>query len=461
MSRRKNADSQDRPNSARRTLLTGGAVGLAAAAGTTLGRAQPAAASTPPPSITDWINVTYSPYNADPTGSSDSTSGINSAITTAAGRATGGVVYLPAGTYKVSYPLDLKAGVFLIGDNPAWPAAGTTSTDLTGTIIKPTSGFSNKNNVHQPGVIHVNADGTTLYRMGVGNLWIDAVNCAAGFHGFSAWGGCFHGALMNFGVRNAAQDGFHFQVDGSGNRPDGWSIRDCMVEVWNNHPNGAYGVYWDGQDTQFVNVHVQNLNTTTNDGGCWNVVNGNNCLWVGCRGDQGVYGWVFDSNPGGSPDMPGSTMRMVACGTENNYKSALKLDNSIGTESRTPVTCSACSFDYPGRDGSSPAILVTGYNILNLYDCNVTAGGQGRVDPNPPYTGNYPQVGLATAAASGGVPALVNIDGGFWNVWGSTMINDAAPAALMRYRFYGVAGGPALAGTSPTALTLFKSSTWP
>jgi hypothetical protein len=446
--------------------MTGGAIGLAAVAGTTLGRVQPAAATTPPPSITDWINVTYAPYSADPSGAADSTTGINNAITAAAAQATGGVVYLPAGTYKITQPLELATGVFLVGASPASPGAGTVAADLAGSLLKPTSTFSNPNSVNQPGVIHVNGNNTTLYRMGVANLWIDAVNCAAGIHGFSAWGGTFHGALLNFGVRNAAQDGFHFEADSAGNRADGWSIRDCMVEVWNNNasPAGAFGVRWDGQDTQFVNVHVQNLNTATTDGGCWNVVNGNNCLWVACRGDQGVYGWVFDSNPGGSPDMPGSTMRMVACGTENNYKSALVLNNSNNTQSRTPVTCTGCSFDYPGRDGSSPAIAVNGYNILNMYDCNVTAGGQGRTpDPNPPYTGNYPQVGLTTGHGPGGtgVPALVNIDGGFWNVWGSTMISDAAPAALMRYRFYGVSGGPALGGTSPTAITLFKSSTWP
>jgi hypothetical protein len=473
MSRRKKTGSHDHPNSTRRALMTGGAVGLAAVAGSALGRVQPTSAATTTPSVTDWINVTYPPYNADPTGAADSTSGIKSAIAAAAALPTGGVVYLPAGTYKVSAPLELTTGVFLMGDSPAWPAGGTIPTDLAGTIVKPTSGFSNPDGVNQPGVIHVNGDNTTLYRMGVGNLWIDAGNCAAGIHAFSAWGGCFHGSLMNFGVRNAAQDGLHFQEDSHGNRADGWSIRDCMVEVWNNNPATStttptpVGVYWDGQDTQFINVHVQHLNTTTTDSGCWWIANGNNCLWVACRGDQGVYGWVFDSNPGapkGVLDLPGSTMRLVACGTENNYHQALWLKNSNNTQSRTPVTCSACSFDFPGRDGASTtaAILVTGYNILNLYDCNVTAGGQGRLmATSPPWIGNYPQVGLATAPAGAGVPALVNIDGGFWNVWGSTMISDAAPAALMRYRFYGVAAGPALGGTPPAALTLFRSPTWP
>jgi hypothetical protein len=118
-----------------------------------------------------------------------------------------------------------------------------------------------------------------------------------------------------------------------------------------------------------------------------------------------------------------------------------------------------CSFDYPGRDGSSPAVLVTGYNILTMQGTNVTCAG-------PTVNGVaqfYPATGLKTqvSTANGGVPALIDIDGGFWNVTGSSMVSDTAPAALLRYRFYGYAGTNIVAGASPTALKLFKSNTWP
>ncbi len=466
MSTPKITGSQDQPSTARRALLTGGVAGLAAVAGATLGGAEPASALTNP-SITDWINVVtdVSP-GADPTGKNDSASAINTAIGVAAGQPTGGVVYLPTGTYKVGKPLVLKQGVFLVGANPAWPAAGTVTADLAGTIIKPTSGFDGSAFANkQPGVIYVNGDNTTIYRMGVANLWIDAGNCNVGIHGFSAWGGCFHGALMNFGVRNAAQDGFHFQQDNATptpNRPDGWSIRDCMVEGWNNKPVTpppyAYGIWWHGQDTQFINVHVQQAPPGTTDHGCWWIDNGNNCLWLGCRGDQGVYGWVFDSNPGGASnvDTPGSTQRLIACGTENTYHQALWLNNTNDPQMRTPVNAIGCSFDYAGRDGLSttPAVQVTGYNLLVMRGCNVTCNGPGF----------YPQVGLATEAGSGGgVAALIDIDGGMWNVMGTKMVSDGPPAAaLMRYRFYGYAGTNIVAGTLPTKLTLFQNpGTWP
>jgi len=62
----------------------------------------------------DWYNVRDSPYSATGDGVTDDTSGIASAITAAA--ASGGVVYIPAGTYITS-PITLPPGVTLQGVN--------------------------------------------------------------------------------------------------------------------------------------------------------------------------------------------------------------------------------------------------------------------------------------------------------------------------------------------------------
>lgn len=104
------AKSENRPSAARRTLLAGGVAGLAAVAGTALGRSQSVSAQTTDPSITDWINVTdpnQVTNPADPTGQRDSQPGIQQAIDIAAaqlldGIYTGGVVYLPTGVYRVN-----------------------------------------------------------------------------------------------------------------------------------------------------------------------------------------------------------------------------------------------------------------------------------------------------------------------------------------------------------------------
>lgn len=73
------------------------------------------------------IVVTNSPYNADPTGATDSTSAINSAIT-AAGNYT--AVYIPPGTYNVSGGLTFNRDVVTLR------GAGPTQTILVGHMIE-------------------------------------------------------------------------------------------------------------------------------------------------------------------------------------------------------------------------------------------------------------------------------------------------------------------------------------
>jgi hypothetical protein len=53
------------------------------------------------------ISVTSAPYNADPTGGADATNAINQAL--ADGRGQGKAVWLPAGTFTVSNPLQISA----------------------------------------------------------------------------------------------------------------------------------------------------------------------------------------------------------------------------------------------------------------------------------------------------------------------------------------------------------------
>jgi hypothetical protein len=102
----------------RRSLLATTATGLLAGAGAvTVGGAisrSPAAAATV--ATPDWINVVT--YGADPTGATDSTSAIQSAIN--ALPVTGGVVYLPAGTYQVSGTVTCTTvPAYFLGDG-AW-----------------------------------------------------------------------------------------------------------------------------------------------------------------------------------------------------------------------------------------------------------------------------------------------------------------------------------------------------
>jgi parallel beta-helix repeat protein len=64
-----------------------------------------------------FINVKANPYNAAGDGTTDDTSAINSALTAAA--SAGGLVYFPAGNYRVTAPLTVGNNTTLLGDGAA------------------------------------------------------------------------------------------------------------------------------------------------------------------------------------------------------------------------------------------------------------------------------------------------------------------------------------------------------
>ncbi len=75
------------------------------------------------------IDVTQSPYSADPSGKIDSTAGNQGALDAAA-KAGGGIVYLPAGTYRISPPAGSNTVLKLQGDNVVLRGAGADKTFL-------------------------------------------------------------------------------------------------------------------------------------------------------------------------------------------------------------------------------------------------------------------------------------------------------------------------------------------
>jgi hypothetical protein len=79
------------------------------------------------------IDVTEAPYNADNTGTNDATAAIQSALNDA-GLSGGGVVYLPAGTYKVTPGAD--AALRIKYDNTILRGAGTDSTFIFNSTAK-------------------------------------------------------------------------------------------------------------------------------------------------------------------------------------------------------------------------------------------------------------------------------------------------------------------------------------
>jgi hypothetical protein len=99
----------EQPHAARRALLTGGAVGLAAVAGSVLGRTQPASAATN--ATPDWVNV--KDHGAVGDGSTDDTSAILAALAVVP---SGGVLYFPVGNYKTTGTINPLYDQRIVGD---------------------------------------------------------------------------------------------------------------------------------------------------------------------------------------------------------------------------------------------------------------------------------------------------------------------------------------------------------
>ncbi|MDT0608864.1 right-handed parallel beta-helix repeat-containing protein [Streptomyces lancefieldiae] len=85
--------------------------------------------------VTDWINVRKAPYSATGDGTADDTAAIQAAINAAV--ATGSVVYIPAGTYRLTAALTLSAdNIRIQGAGPGATVleqSSTTANGITGT----------------------------------------------------------------------------------------------------------------------------------------------------------------------------------------------------------------------------------------------------------------------------------------------------------------------------------------
>lgn len=96
---------------------------------------------------TNIVDITQSPYNADNTGVDDVTSVIQQALDDV-GSAGGGVVYLPAGTYRIKTPGSSDYGLHIKYDSTILRGAGPDSTFL----------FHDETYMRQKDIIHVRSN---------------------------------------------------------------------------------------------------------------------------------------------------------------------------------------------------------------------------------------------------------------------------------------------------------------
>jgi hypothetical protein len=230
-----------------------------------------------------WLNVATI-FGADRSGAVDATTAINNAITAAAGA---GVVYLPAGTYKLTAALTLGSGVTLRGDGPAATILNQTGTAANGITIT----------------------GTTVANVQVCDLRLNGPNSGTGA-GITAAANAGANPVVQLVLRNLIvyQFGSH-----------GLALQNTIVSLLDNIQavnNLARGFYLlNGTSTTLLNCYA---NTNPNERGYYL----SSLLYsslVSCASDGNAIGYeLFQCD----------NVSMLNCGAEDTAAGTSGLDGS-------------------------------------------------------------------------------------------------------------------------------------
>lgn len=373
----------------------------------------------------DWINA-VTQYNADPAGVQDSTNQINNALLAAA---PGQPVYLPTGTYKTSFPIQMPPGAVLLGD-----MANEVSTYLDGywgTVIQPSASWG-------PTTIGANTFYGAITPIGqtvaspnyatvaveprIFGIYVDCHLVPGGtlIDGVQIFGNVSRAHLQRVCVSHCSGHGLNYVNDASANGPDAPHVERFVVRYSTlagfNHTKISDSTYYD--------CMAENCAT---DG--WTITNASNGKFIGCRsehngttGSGNGYTWICTSDGAGS----GSVI-FDGCSSDRNeaYGMFIESTNSSGIA----VQVENCCFRRDGRNNNSGGGGLAGIYV-NAYPGTVMLNGSAvwpGVDDNSSGV-NSPQIGLKLAGNS----QLTQIIGaGCYFQGASTAISDDGSAGLV------------------------------
>ncbi|HVB44975.1 MAG TPA: glycosyl hydrolase family 28-related protein [Streptosporangiaceae bacterium] len=400
--------------STRRALLLGTASGLTASlAGMPAVAAQPAEAATGTGGPTDWLNV-VTQYNADSSGATDSTTAIQSALGAAL---PGQVVYLPAGTYLISQPLNIPPAITVAGAKGGTNAADTSATTERGTVLRVASSFSSSLPVTAAiAMLDCQAGGWPSYSSGdpganigiqLRDFFVDAQSAPANVDGIAAYGSVHSVKITDVVVYGATGNGVAGQKNSSSTAgdksPDGWLCERVLVQDAAKHSFGSS--IW--QDGVFIACHAQAGGT----GGDGFFIDQGSTRLIGCRSDYKQNAFTADSYGTGGGYGP---IILSACTSDQCDNNAFNIinSNSQGTSSRNPVIIDGCQAVNVGANGGSggggyAGIYVEGaatrVTVSNTQIWATTSAG-------PDYGARVVKNGVSGAGAS-----QVRISGGTLN----------------------------------------------
>lgn len=248
-------------------------------------------------------------FGADPTGTSDSAAAINAAI--ASLQTTGGIVYLPQGTYKTTSTINMAYnGIRLEGANKQ------------ATIIKPVGTFDAI-------TVHGTSFAVWADARSVQNLTIDGS------------GGCTGNGLsiIYCALRCYFADLYIINMQGTANTATGCGMYisssfDNNYDRIETRNNASYGIYvyekQAGPDGVYEEVSMLVFHSCwaigNNAAGTqWNFAGGDSCCILECKPSEGSIGLEFTRNCNSHKitnlfyDSPGAAGTGIACQTDTNF----------------------------------------------------------------------------------------------------------------------------------------------
>lgn len=414
---------------------------------------------------TAWINATAAPYNADPTGASDSTSAINNALTAAS---QGQPVYLPTGIYKVTAPILIPPGGVLLGDFANEVATYLDS--LGGTVIQPSAAWSN-GGANWNGIISILGQsdggyGVTSEEQKVLGLMVDCHLLITGSaDGIQLYGGVGRVRIENCLVAMPPGNGFNTVADGGGSAPGSYRLKRFDVR----YAGGSGFVIFKTSDISAWDCLAENCAI---DG--WTITNLSNGMLTGCRAEHNGTPGTGAGNASGngftyictSSGTGSGTALFNGCSSDRNQANGIEINSTNG--SGVPVQLNGCRFR---RDGQNTTVAspngAGGNNFAGIYvhgfPGSVLIGGNTTVFPgvNDDSTGTLsPQIGVRLASNNSGSAPNTYIAFGTSHIQGaSTGISDDGTAQEVRYsptcfQATGTTGAPVVLGPREGFATL-------
>jgi hypothetical protein len=351
-----------------------------------------------------WFNV--KDYGAVGDGVANDTTAINNAL--AAVPAGGGVVYLPAGRYKITTSLSITKQLTVLQGAGAGTArseynnAGGTRIEVSGALSTPAIQVS------------LTGLGEPLGGCALKDLTVDGGGTATGVgvHWRS-----YNSYIERVNVYDFGSHGFHF------NGTAGWNLYDSMVTQIRSANNGGAGIYMDvgatdmqfshcvvfvnsrnleyrdGSSSQFTNCHFYDatLNGVLINGG------GSRTKFMNCKIEGAQQHLVnIDTVNGGTSELQfiGCSIARAGEATTNTYDLVF-VQASSGTNGSWKTMFVGCSFDHYG-----------GGNIAR-YQLNLGSVAQVALVAGCNF-GDSSTFGTAAVnnASSGTFPAMLHGNGG-------------------------------------------------